>query len=160
MSIRRVIAPLSILFAAFFSSTLIQPASAHITGISAPKTPLNPGDSFNATFHTAGFIENNLEYYAICGLAPLTLPEFALWELLGTGYNLVTNGRSRTGSGAFNIPLTIPMGFTPSGSDAVYRLTVAVVGTVSPTIYFVFAVETDVKILNTRHCYILDWYIE
>jgi len=122
---------LSILLAAFgVVMTVIQPASARIVSITAPKK-LNPGETFDVTFHTEDHAQNNLQYYVIFGIASPNLPENALWEVLGTGYDLVANGHSNTGHGAFNVHLTIPKGFTPPHPNTTYRLTAAVTGTVS-----------------------------
>jgi hypothetical protein len=110
---------------------MIQPASARIVSITAPKSPLHPGDLFNVTFHTEDFIQNDFQYYVIFGLARPELPESYLWELLDNGYDLVSHGHSNTGHGTFKVPLTIPKGFTPSSPKAIYRLTAAITGTVS-----------------------------
>lgn len=121
---------LSIISAAILSAA---PASARIIGITAPTTPLTPGETFSVTFKTASFIQNNLQYYVVFGLAPSSYPQGALGQLLGTGYDLVANGHSSTGPGSFDVSVTIPSTFTPS--DVSYTLTAAILGSVSHIIH-------------------------
>ena len=132
-SFSKILTTLSILLGTFLVSitTMIQPASARIGSITAPKTPLHPGKSFNVTFHTEDYPTNNVQYYAIFGIAPPHSSAQALGHLLGTGYDLVAHGHSQTDSGTFNVLLTIPKNFKPSGRNAKYRLTAVVTGTVS-----------------------------
>src|SRR5258708_8284370 len=51
-------------------TTFIVPAYSLIDSISAPKTILHPGQNFTVTFHTSIYIQNNLQFYALFGIAP------------------------------------------------------------------------------------------
>lgn len=121
----KLITTFSVLAIALLSAA---PSTARIVGLTAPSTVAS-GDTIDVTFRTASFSENNLQYYVIFGLAP---PDYdGLNYLLGTGYDLVTNGHSSTGSGSFDVPVTVPAEFKPSSPGAEYTLKAVVFGTVS-----------------------------
>ncbi|KAF8324974.1 uncharacterized protein EI90DRAFT_3073946 [Cantharellus anzutake] len=49
---------------------LISPARSLIHSISAPTKILHPGEKFIVTFHTTPYIQSNLQFYALFGIAP------------------------------------------------------------------------------------------
>ncbi|KAF9517619.1 hypothetical protein BS47DRAFT_1359418 [Hydnum rufescens UP504] len=106
------------------------PTEAIITGVSAPKSTLHPGHTFNVTFFTENHIINNAQYYALFGVTPSTKPDQVMGILLNEGFDLVTSGHSQTGHGSFPVTLAIPPGFvTETGKTQAYILNTAVFGT-------------------------------
>ena len=114
--------------AVFFAVT---PASARITGFSAPTKVLHPGERFNVTFHTVPWIIDVDEYYAVFGIAVQPVTNEGLGTLLGKGYDIVTHGHSESGLGSFNVLLQIPKNLSPPPRKKTkYLLTSAVLITV------------------------------
>ena len=119
------------------SSLALLPRSslARITGFTTPTATLHPGQKFNVTFITSNYITNNLQYYALFGLARgAEAIDGALGPtpLGGNGLDLVTSGHSSQGTGAFNVSLQIPKPFnTLSGGTETYTVMAVVLGTVS-----------------------------
>ncbi|KAF9514682.1 hypothetical protein BS47DRAFT_1342825 [Hydnum rufescens UP504] len=125
----------SLPFVAALTWVLLSPQSANalITKIAGPTETLHPGQKFDVTFFTEDYIQNNLQYYAIFGVSPVggySEPNL-LGYLLGSGSDLVLSGHSNTGTGAYNVTLTIPKPFsTPNGTTQSYFLKTAVLGTI------------------------------
>ncbi|KAF9512710.1 hypothetical protein BS47DRAFT_1486123 [Hydnum rufescens UP504] len=88
-------------------------ANAYITGIAGPTHTLHPGQKFNVTFFTEDYIQNNVQYYAIFGIAPASRPSDPTLSGIST----------RLG----NMPKSFG---TPTGAAESYFLKTAVLGTI------------------------------
>jgi len=136
---------LSLLYTLFIllAALLIDPTHALVDSISAPKTVLHPGEKFNVTFHTSDYIQNNLQFYALFGVAVypglgesfLGLPVPAVGPTPGAdggtdgGVDLFKAGFSNSGSKGFKVTLRLPASVSPRKTTK-YTLQTGVLGTV------------------------------
>jgi len=111
---------------ALFALLSIIPTSARIVGFSAPTKVLYPRERFHITFHTAIWIIDVHEYYAVFGIAAQPTANEGLGELLGQGYDLVAHGHGASGAGSFSVELQIPPTLSPPHKSTKYLLTSAV----------------------------------
>ncbi len=132
-------------------TTFVVPAYSLISSISAPKATLYPGQHFTVTFHTSDFIQNNLQFYALFGIAPspgygqgsLGIPVPAVAPIPGAddrtdgGIDLYQAGLSNNnGFKDFNVTLSLPPAFvTPKQNVTKYVLQTGVLGNVSRTLF-------------------------
>src|SRR5258708_9559821 len=130
-------------------TTFIVPAYSLIDSISGTKTILHPGQNFTVTFHTSIYIQNNLQFYALFGIAPspgygqgsLGIPVPAVAPIPGAddktdgGIDLYRAGLSNNGLKNFNVTLSLPSSLvTHKKKVTKYVLQTGVLGNVSGTL--------------------------
>src|SRR5258707_6891355 len=130
-------------------TTFVVPAYTLISSISAPKATLHQGQHFTVTFHTSDFIQNNLQFYALFGIAPspgygqgsLGIPVPAVAPIPGAddktdgGIDLYRAGLSNNGLKNFNVTLSLPSSLvTHKKKVTKYVLQTGVLGNVRGTL--------------------------
>ena len=122
----------------------ITPAYSLINSITAPTTVLHPGQNFTVTFHTVDYIQNNLQFYSVFGVAPypgfgesfLGIPVPVVAPHPGAdggtqgGVDLLVAGLN-SHLGKFNVTLNVPSSLGGTNVTKKYTLQTGVLGNVS-----------------------------